>query len=94
MIVYFIEVNNIYFIGENTYTAEVGGSDNLNSLFLVKVENDEIRKVVKNCGNKRLTDCEGLDMMIVKNIIEFIIEPFTYICNLSLTTGTFPEKMK
>lgn len=33
-------------------------------------------------------------MTLVKNIIEYITEPFTYICNLLFLTGVFPEKMK
>lgn len=33
-------------------------------------------------------------MILVKNIIKLITEPFTYICNLSFSIGVFPEKMK
>uniref|UniRef100_A0A8C6LE27 Reverse transcriptase domain-containing protein n=1 Tax=Nothobranchius furzeri TaxID=105023 RepID=A0A8C6LE27_NOTFU len=68
--------------------------NNVSSIFLGKVEKEEIREIVKNCGNKRSTDCEDLDMMTVKTIIESVIDPFTYICNLSLSTGVFPDAMK
>jgi len=31
---------------------------------------------------------------LIKQIIDVIIEPFTYICNLSFTLGIFPDCMK
>uniref|UniRef100_A0A8C6KUZ5 Reverse transcriptase domain-containing protein n=1 Tax=Nothobranchius furzeri TaxID=105023 RepID=A0A8C6KUZ5_NOTFU len=67
---------------------------NINSMFLDKVEQQEIRNVVKNCGSKRSSDCDDLDMVTVKAIIESVTEPFTYICNLPLSTGIFPNLMK
>lgn len=33
-------------------------------------------------------------MFIVKNTTEHIIKPFTYVCNQSLKTGTFPDAMR
>uniref|UniRef100_A0A672F466 Reverse transcriptase domain-containing protein n=1 Tax=Salarias fasciatus TaxID=181472 RepID=A0A672F466_SALFA len=33
-------------------------------------------------------------MTTVKNVIHSIANPLTYICNLSFTTGAFPQKMK
>uniref|UniRef100_A0A672HNX1 Reverse transcriptase domain-containing protein n=1 Tax=Salarias fasciatus TaxID=181472 RepID=A0A672HNX1_SALFA len=81
-------------ISKNSNIDENLINNHMNSIFLEKVEKEEILKIVQNFGNKRSTDGEGLDMIIVKSIIEFVIEPFTYICNLSLTTGVFPDKMK
>lgn len=63
-------------VDENTIT------DNVDSIFLGKVEKEEILNIVKNCASKRSTDCVDMDMILVKNIIESVIEPFTYICNL------------
>lgn len=40
------------------------------------------------------TDWNDIDMSNVKNVIEEIAEPLTFICNLSFKTGTFPQKMK
>ena len=93
---YFASVGTIVAkkIPQTTNTRENMIIDNVNSIFIVNVEEEEIRTIVKNFGNKRSTDCEGFDMSILKNIVESIIEPFTYICNLSLKTGVFPEKMK
>lgn len=33
-------------------------------------------------------------MTLVKNIIELVTDPFTYICNLPFLTGTFTKNMK
>lgn len=68
--------------------------DNVNSIFLGKVEKEEILNTVKSCASKGSTDCVDMDMILVKNIIELVIEPFTYICNLSFSSGVFPDNMK
>uniref|UniRef100_A0A8C6LUY9 Reverse transcriptase domain-containing protein n=1 Tax=Nothobranchius furzeri TaxID=105023 RepID=A0A8C6LUY9_NOTFU len=65
-----------------------------NSIYLSPVSSDEIRNIINKCINKRSTDCDGLDITLIKNIIESIIHPLTYICNLSFATGTFPNRMK
>ncbi len=41
-----------------------------------------------------LTDCNDIDMKLVKQISVGISKPLTYICNLSFRTGTFPRNMK
>lgn len=40
------------------------------------------------------TDCDSIDMTIVKKVIEAIVQPLTYICNLSFKTGNFPKEIK
>ena len=69
-------------------------TDNINSIFLGKIEKDEILNIVKDCESKKSTDCDDIDMSTIQYIIESVIEPFTYICNLSFSTGVFPENMK
>ncbi len=54
----------------------------------------EIVDIVMKCKNKRSFDCNDIDMSIVKKVIEGISKPLTYICNPSLQTSTFPNKMK
>ena len=39
-------------------------------------------------------DCNDIDMTIIKTIIDEIVTLFTYICNRSFLSGTFPNKMK
>ena len=69
-------------------------SRNPYSMFLTAVVEREIWDIVSKCKNKRSTDCDGIDMTRIKKVIEEIIQPLTYICNLSFQVGTFPEKMK
>lgn len=75
------------------------GNDNLidrnpSSMFLTAVEEKEIIDIVNKCKQKTSTDCNNIDMEIVKWVIEAISKPSTYICNLSFQTGKFPNKMK
>ena len=63
-------------------------------MFVSAVNDREIIDIVKTLKNKKSTDCFDIDMTLVKSIIECIVQPFTYICNLSFQTGIFPSKMK
>ncbi len=64
------------------------------SMFLTAVEEREIIEITEKCDNKMSTDCNDIDMKIVKQISVGISKPLTYICNLSFQTGTFPRNMK
>ena len=66
---------------------------NQSSMFLTAVEEKEIIDIVNNCKDKTSTDCNNIDMKIVKRVIEGISKPLTFICNL-FQTGKFPNKMK
>ena len=46
------------------------------------------------CKNKTSTDCNKIDMILVKKIIREIAKPLTHIFNLSFQTGIVPNKMK
>lgn len=67
---------------------------NPHTMFLKKVEEKEIRDIIKTCKNKKSTDYNAIDMALVKEVIEGVIKPLTHICNLSFHTGLFPNKMK
>ena len=54
----------------------------------------EILSVVAQLTNKISTDCDHISMALIKNCIESIIGPFTYICNKSLDSGIYPDKTK
>ena len=40
------------------------------------------------------TDCNDINMLMVKKKITQIVRPFVHICKLSFQTGVFPDKMK
>ena len=64
------------------------------SMFLTAVEENEIVDIVGKCENKKSTDCDDIDMTILKKVTDGISKPFTHLCNLSFLTGTFPNRMK
>lgn len=65
---------------------------NAHSMFLQPV--DEMENVVQKFKNKRSTDYKDLDMTLIKDVIHTITKPLVHICNLSFSTGTFPNSMK
>ena len=71
-----------------------GDSKVMQSMFLREVSEKEIVSIVKKLKNKTSTDCDGLDMVIVKKTVDCIIKPLCYIFNLSFHTGIFPDRMK
>ena len=65
----------------------------MNSIFLTHVTTDEMVGILKSLK----TGAPGPDeinAMSLKMVSSFIIEPLTYICNLSLTQGVFPDELK
>lgn len=63
-------------------------------MFLKGTNEKEITDMVKTFEGKKSADCDGIDMSLVKQIIDCVVQPFTYICNQSLKTVVFPKKMK
>lgn len=69
-------------------------SDNLNSIFLDNIQPSEILTIVQKFTNKQSSDYTDMNMHLIKQIIDVILEPLTYICNLSFSVGKFPDHMK
>ena len=63
-------------------------------MFLSPADENEVISVVHSCTSKTSIDSDGLNMNVVKNIIHSIVKPVTHICNSSLVSGVFPDKMK
>lgn len=63
-------------------------------MFLSEITEYEILDIVQKCKSKTSTDCDVIDMFIVKKTIDCILKPLSYTFNLSLRTGVFPQKMK
>lgn len=64
------------------------------SMFVQETTEKELHDIVSHFKGKRSSDWNGFDMSLIKNIIDCIVKPLKYICNLSLMTGQFPTKMK
>ena len=70
------------------------GSKKCNSIFLEVVTSQELGTIVNKLKNKTSFDADGVNMSVVKIIYHVIADPLTFICNLPLTSGVFPDKMK
>ncbi len=68
--------------------------NNPNSMYLKLTDEKEIIEIVSKWKNKKSTDWNDIEMALIKEIIDAIVKPLTYICNLSFKTGVFPSKMK
>uniref|UniRef100_A0A8C6LAH3 Reverse transcriptase domain-containing protein n=1 Tax=Nothobranchius furzeri TaxID=105023 RepID=A0A8C6LAH3_NOTFU len=64
------------------------------TIFIQGTNENEVITVVKTFKSKKSADLHGFDMSVVKEIIEIIAKPLTHICNQSLQSGRFPERMK
>lgn len=64
------------------------------SMFLGGVCESDVLEVVRKFKNKISNDCNTIDMSLIKDVIDCVVGPFTYICNKSFLSGIFPDKMK
>ena len=78
----------------NTHISDYMKERKNNPMFIGGVTEYDVMKVVNNLKKKVSKDCNDIDMTIIKTIIYEIVTPFTYICNQSFLSGTFPNKMK
>ena len=65
----------------------------MNSLFLQPNTEQEMLKFVL-VFVQELLQADQITMNVVKEIIDLIVHPLTYITNLSLSSGTVPDQMK
>ena len=54
----------------------------------------EVMNIIKSLKSKGTSGYDGISSKILKQCVHTVIKPLTYICNLSLTTGVFPERCK
>ena len=69
-------------------------NSNCNFMMLGKTDAKEILSIVEKFSNKSSLDFNDMSMYIINEIIPFVVNPFTYICNLSFYCGFFPNAMK
>ena len=69
-------------------------SSNPGSFFLSPTDECEIESVINNFKSDSAPGLDGLNNRLIKEIKQFIIAPLTVICNLTFTTGVFPECWK
>ena len=64
------------------------------SMFVAPTNDKEVLNIVSKFIGKSSEDVYGLSMKVIKLIMHEIIKPVTYICNLSLKSGVFPNDLK
>jgi hypothetical protein len=67
---------------------------NQHSMLLRPASEFEVENIVKSCKKKDSNDYHDISMSTLQRVFVSIKAPITHICNLSLTSGIFPEKMK
>ena len=55
---------------------------------------EELKDLVVKLKDKKSSGYDGIDNILIKNIIDVIVEPLVHVFNLSLTNGIVPEGMK
>ena len=60
----------------------------------IPVSEAEVLSIIKSLKPKGTSGYDGISSNILKQCVHTVIKPLTYICNLSLTTGDFPERCK
>ena len=62
--------------------------------FLSPVLKEDIITTVNNCKSKTSCDHNNIDMVIVKEVINYIAKPLAHVCSQSFECGVFPDNMK
>ena len=64
------------------------------NLFLSPVLQEDIITTVNNCKSKTSCDHNNIDMVIIKQVINYIAKPLAHVCSTSFEHGVFPDNMK
>ena len=62
-------------------------------MFLAPVTQEEIKLKIKSLKDTA-TSYDEINVKSLKLVNEFVTQPLTHLCNLSLTQGGFPEQLK
>ena len=68
--------------------------EDIESMVTIPVSEVEVMSIIKSLKSKETSGYDGISSKILKQCASTVIKPLTFICNLSLTTGTFPERCK
>ena len=67
---------------------------NAKSLFLHPTNPTEIRKIISNLKNKNSSGIDDISNVLIKRLIDSLVEPLSIIFNKSLEEGVFLDRMK
>ena len=65
-----------------------------NTIFLLPFVEDEVKAIIKSISNKRSCGADEIPCGLLNECLLYILTPLTYLINLSLEYGYFPETLK
>lgn len=65
-----------------------------NSLVLLETDEGEVERIIKELRSDSASGWDGIPPKLLKSASKTLVPPITHICNLSLSTGIFPEALK
>ncbi|PSN56061.1 hypothetical protein C0J52_11810, partial [Blattella germanica] len=77
-----------------SYNNDILVKINEKSMFLTPVTEEEVAEITKSLKNKKSTRIDEISDYVIKRCHLYIVQPLTYIINLSLSTGSFPDGLK
>jgi len=60
-------------------------------MYCETIHSDEITKIIANFPNKKSPGLDGFTPKLLKEVSNDVVQPLTYIFNLSFTKGVVPE---
>ena len=66
----------------------------LNSMVILEVSENDVEKIITNLRTECATGWDGISTKVLKLSYQSLTTPITHICNLAITTGTFPDNFK
>lgn len=66
----------------------------INSLALPKVDEQDVESIVLQLRNDCAVGWDGISSSVLKMCRHVLVSPLTYICNLCIETGVFPDCLK
>jgi len=94
---FFINIGNSLAcnIEESTFKFEENITPiSFNSTFNENIKESDVRVMINKLKDDTAVGFDGISVKILKLVIDSIISPLTYIYNLSIKNGIFPEKLK
>jgi hypothetical protein len=68
--------------------------ENILEMKVIPVTEIEVIEIIKSFKNKNSSGYDGISINILKHCVNAISKPLTFICNLSLATGVYPDRFK
>jgi hypothetical protein len=53
-----------------------------------------VKRIIKSLKSKNSSGYKNIPVKIFKISVSFILSPLTYICNITPSTGKFPDRLK